>query len=153
MAPIPRSELAELRHLLRQVMRGLWMRRRPAPELGRLIHGRPRLGRRHVAVLSQVGNAEGQAVGDLARALGLSLPATSKLTTELEHHRLVRRREDPEDRRRTVVDLDPETGDGVRAWLEQRNRPLERALGALTPDERVAFMKGLRALAEALKAD
>ena len=153
MAPIPRSELAELRRLLRQVMRGLWMRRRPSPELGRLVRGEPRLGRRHVAVLSQVGGAEGQAVGDLARTLGLSLPAASKLTTDLEHHRLVRRREDPEDRRRTVVDLDPQTGERVRAWLEQRDRPLERALAALSPDERAAFLKGLRALAEALKAD
>ena len=83
----------------------------------------------------------------------LSLPAASKLTTDLEHHRLVRRREDPEDRRRTVVDLDPQTGERVRAWLEQRDRPLERALAALSPDERAAFLKGLRALAEALKAD
>jgi len=153
MAPIPRSELAELRRLLRQVMRGLWMRRRPSPELGRLVRGEPRLGRRHVAVLSQVGSSEGQAVGDLARTLGLSLPAASKLTTDLEHHRLVRRREDPQDRRRTVVDLDPQTGERVRGWLEQRNRPLERALAALTPDERAAFLKGLRALVEALKAD
>ena len=153
MAPIPRSELAELRRVLRQVMRGLWMRRRPSAELGRLIHGEPRLGRRHVAVLSQVGSAEGQAVGDLARALGLSLPAASKLTTDLEHHRLVRRREDPQDRRRTVVDLDPQTGERVRAWLEQRDRPLERALAALSPEEQAAFLKGLRALAEALRDD
>jgi len=153
MAPIPRSELRELRRVLRQVMRGLWMRRRPSPELGRLVRGEPHLGRRHVAVLSQVGSAEGQAVGDLAGALGLSLPAASKLTTDLEHHRLVRRREDPEDRRRTVVDLDPQTGERVRTWLERRDRPLERALGALTPDERAAFLKGLRVLAEALKAD
>jgi DNA-binding MarR family transcriptional regulator len=153
MAPIPRSELSELRRLLRQVMRGLWMRRRPSPELGRLVRGRPHLGRRHVAVLAQVGLAEGQAVGDLARTLGLSLPATSKLTTDLEHHHLVRRREDPEDRRRTVVDLDPQTGDGVRTWLHNRDRPLERALGALTQEERAAFLKGLQALADALKAD
>jgi DNA-binding MarR family transcriptional regulator len=153
MAPIPRSELHELRHLLRQVMRGLWWRRRPSPELVRLVRGEPQLGRRHVAVLSQVGSNEGQAVGDVARALGLSLPAASKLTTDLEHHRLVRRREDPDDRRRTVVDLDPETGAGVRAWLERRDRPLERTLAQLSKDERHAFLKGLRALAEALKAD
>src|SRR5436189_204987 len=39
MAPIPRSELRELRRVLRQVMRGLWMRRRPSPELGRPVRG------------------------------------------------------------------------------------------------------------------
>ena len=35
----------------------------------------------------------------------------------------------------------------MRAWLERRNQPLERTLGALTADERAAFLKGLRTLA------
>ena len=131
-------------------MRGLWGRRRPSPELIALVRGEPPLGRRHVALLAQAATTAGQTVGDLARALGLSLPAASKIATELENHRLVERREDPEDRRRTVVDLDPSTAAGVKEWLARRDRPLEQALAALTTDERAAFLKGLRALAEAL---
>jgi DNA-binding MarR family transcriptional regulator len=131
-------------------MRRLWTRRRPSPELSALVDGDPPLGRRHVALLAQVATAEGQTVGDLARALGLSLPAASKVTTELESHELVARREDPDDRRRTVVDLAPGTRAHVRAWLAQRDKPLEQALSALTADERAAFLKGLRALSEAL---
>lgn len=131
-------------------MRGLWARRRPSAELVALVRGDPPLGRRHVALLAQVGTAAGQTVGELARAVGLSLPAASKVTTELESHDLVARSEDPEDRRRTVVDLDPRTAAGVKDWLTRRDRPLERALAALTPDERAAFLKGLQALAEAL---
>jgi len=131
-------------------MRGLWARRRPSPELAALVRGEPQLGRRHVALLAQVGAAPGQTVGDLARALGLSLPAASKVTTELESHRLVTRREDPEDRRRTVVDLAPGTAARVQAWLVRRDQPLESALAALTAEERAAFLKGLRALADAL---
>ena len=57
--PIPgrpsAAELSELRGLLRQVLRGLWARRRPTPELLELVQGEPQLGRRHVAVLAHVG--------------------------------------------------------------------------------------------------
>jgi DNA-binding MarR family transcriptional regulator len=147
---VSRDELSDLRRALRQVTRGLWAGRRPTPELAALVPGDPPLGRRHVALLAQVGTSAGQTVGELARALGLSLPAASKVTTELEAHDLVARREDPQDRRRTVVDLSPTTVDGVRRWLERRDRPLEQALASLSADERAAFLKGLQALAVAL---
>jgi len=144
------DELGELRTLLRRVMRGLWARRRPTSELLDLVSGDPPLGRRHVAVLAQIGTEGERTVGELARELGLSLPAASKLTRDLEEHELVERREDPEDRRRTVVALSPRTTRRVRAWLDRRSRPLEQALLALDTNERQAFLKGLRALADAL---
>jgi DNA-binding MarR family transcriptional regulator len=146
---VSRAELAELRGTLRQVLRRLW-RRRPPSELLALVSGEPQLGRRHVSALAQVGAEGEQTVSEVAEALGVSLPAASKLTTELETHGLVRRSEDPEDRRRTVVALDPQTAEHVRAWLSRRDRPLERALETLTEDERAAFLKGLHALADAL---
>ena len=144
------DELSELRRLLRHVMRGLWARRRPTPELLELVSGDPPLGRRHVGLLAQIGTEGGRSVGELARELGLSLPAASKLTRDLEDHGLVERREDPEDRRRTVVALSAPTSERVHAWLEQRSKPLEHALATLDPKEREAFLKGLRALGDAL---
>jgi len=146
---VSRTELAELRGSLRQVVRRLWRRRGPS-ELLALVSGEPRLGRRHVATLAQVGAAGAQTVSEIADAVGVSLPAASKLTTELEAHGLVHRSEDPGDRRRTVVELDPATAEHVHAWLTARDRPLERALETLTVDERGALLKGLRALADAL---
>jgi DNA-binding MarR family transcriptional regulator len=131
-------------------MRGLWARRRPTPELLELVRAEPPLGRRHVAVLAHVGTEGERTVGELARELGLSLPAVSKLTTELELHQLVRRREDAADRRRTVVGLNEATEARVRTWLDRRSLPLEQALAALTPAERAGFLKGLGALADAL---
>jgi DNA-binding MarR family transcriptional regulator len=136
------QRLRELRDDLRRVMRGLWARRRPTGELFALVHG--------VGLLAHVGTNGPQTVSELAQALGLSLPAASKLTRELEAHRLVARREDPADRRRTVVALDETTAAAVRGWLDERNRPLERALATLDPDEQAAFLKGVRALADAL---
>lgn len=131
-------------------MRGLWGRRRPSPELISLVRGEPRLGRRHVALLAQVATSGPQTVGELADAVGLSLPAASKIATELESHRLVARREDPEDRRRTVVELAASTAAGVKEWLARRDHPLEQALASLAAEERAAFLKGLQALADAL---
>src|SRR6266436_1975887 len=138
------EQLVELRGLLRHVMRGLWARRRPTPELRELVSGEPPLGRRHVGLLAQIGTEGERSVGELARELDLSLPAASKLTRDLEEHGLVERREDPEDRRRTVVALSPRTAKRVRVWLEQRSKPLEQALATLDTNEREAFLKGLR---------
>jgi DNA-binding MarR family transcriptional regulator len=131
-------------------MRGLWQRRRPSDDLLAFVRSEPRLSRRHIALLAHVGTEGERTVGELARELELSLPATSKLTRDLEDLSLVHRREDIDDRRRTVVDLNALTSDRVRAWLEQRDRPFVRTLAALTPDERDAFLKGLRTLGEAL---
>jgi DNA-binding MarR family transcriptional regulator len=144
------AELAELRSLLRRILRGLWSRRRPTAELLELVRGDPPLSRRHVAVLAHVGSEGARTVGEIARELGLSLPAASKLTRDLEDHGLVYRREHPDDRRRTVVELNALTSKRVRRWLDRRSAPLSRALAALEPVEREAFLKGLRALADAL---
>jgi DNA-binding MarR family transcriptional regulator len=144
------QQLAELRQSLRRVMRGLWARRRPTMELLALVDGDPPLGRRHVALLAHIGTEGEQTVSELARALGLSLPAVSKLTRELEEHGLIERHEDPADRRRTFVQLHEGTAPAVRDWLAQRSKPLERTLTGLDEAERAAFLKGLRALGEAL---
>jgi DNA-binding MarR family transcriptional regulator len=144
------QQLAELRQALQRLMRGLWARRRPTGQLLALVDGDPPLGRRHVALLAHIGTEGDRTVSELAEALGLSLPAVSKLTRELEDHRLIERSEDPADRRRTVIRLHEATAQAVRGWLAQRSKPLEQALAALDADERAAFLKGLRALGDAL---
>jgi DNA-binding MarR family transcriptional regulator len=151
MAPISQREhdLRRLRGLLRTVLRGLWQRRRPRLEIPGGI-GSLRLGPRHLAILAHVGSEGPRTVGEIAEELGLSLPAVSKLTRELEDAALVRRSEHIDDRRRTVVDLNALTAKQVRGWLDERNRPLAAALDALTAEERAAFLKGLAALADAL---
>ena len=138
------SEIHELRRLLRSVMQGMWRHRRPRLDLD------VQLGRRHVGVLTHVAAEGPQTVGEIARNVGLSLPATSKLVRDLADAGLVERREDEEDRRRTVVELNEATAAKVRAWMAERSRPLEAALDSLTAPERAAFLKGLSALAEAL---
>src|SRR6266700_7397775 len=117
MATVTQKELAELRQVLRTVLRGLWRRGRPTTELLDVVRGDPPLSPRHVAVLAHVGGEGPRTVGEIARELGLTLPAASKLTRELEDHTLVRRSEHVDDRRRTIVELNDLTAEPVRAWL------------------------------------
>ena len=90
--------------------------------------------------MAHVGAEGTQTVSELAEAIGVSLPAASKLTTELEAHGLVHRSEDPDDRRRTVVALDPATAEHVRAWLAARDRP-PNVRSRPSTDERAASSK------------
>jgi DNA-binding MarR family transcriptional regulator len=140
---VTKEELHAIRLALRRVLRGL--RGRSAPDLGDR-----RLGRRHVAVLAHVGRDGPCTVSDVADALGVTLPAASMLTRELEDAGLIERREDPEDRRRTLVAVEEKTARAVADWLAERDRPLRRALDSLDEHEREVFLKGLRALGDAL---
>ncbi len=146
----PNPQVTELRQLLRHVLRGLWRRRRPPADLSSFLHGDPPIGRRHVALLIQVGTEGPRTVGQLADELGLSLPAASRLARDLEEHNLVHRREAVEDKRRTVVDLNALSQKDVESWLNRRDEPLRNALASLETDEREAFLKGLRALSDEL---
>ena len=143
-------EVQELRRLLRLVLRGLWRRRRPPGDLERFLHGMPRIGRRHIAILVQVGTEGERTVGQLAEELGVSLPAASTLARDLEQHDLVHRREALEDRRKTMVYLNAQSANEVETWLHRRDEPLRATLAALAADERGAFLKGLRTLADEL---
>jgi DNA-binding MarR family transcriptional regulator len=147
---IPHDQLDELRQLLRRVQRGLRHRSRPPDELLALIGDEPPLGRRHLGVLAHIATEQPRTVGDLARDLGLTLPGASKLTRDLEDHNLVSRREDPDDRRRTLVGLNPLTEAQVRGWIDRRDQPLAEALAGLSAAEREVLLKGLRDLAGAL---
>ena len=147
---IPLDQLGELRQLLRRVLRGLRHRSRPPDELLALVSREPPLGRRHIAVLAHIATEGPRTVGQIADELGLTLPAASKLARDLEDHTLVYRREHPDDRRRTLVDLNALTQKQVLAWIGRRDRPLAQALAGLSAAEREAFLKGLRSLAEAL---
>jgi DNA-binding MarR family transcriptional regulator len=150
MADRAQSQLDEARDGLRRILRGLWRQRRPPDELLALLHAEPSLGRRHVLLLTHVGREGPLAVSGLAEATHLSLPAVSSLVRDLEEHGLVTRSEDPADRRRTLVALDPQHEGAVRRWLRSRDEPLRRTLAALDEDERAAFVKGIRTLADEL---
>jgi DNA-binding MarR family transcriptional regulator len=73
-------------------------------------------------------------VGDLQAAIGRSQAATSHLVDQLTQRSLVRRRTDPSDRRRRVVELAPRGRAAMRKIEAMRRTALERALAPVPSD-------------------
>jgi DNA-binding MarR family transcriptional regulator len=93
-----------------------------------------------------------RSVGKLAEELDVSPPAATQLVDRLSEHGMVRRRNDPADRRVVLVDYVEGMHDVARCIVEDRRRPLEEAMSKMTDDEALAFVKGLELLAESFAA-
>jgi DNA-binding MarR family transcriptional regulator len=89
-----------------------------------------------------------RSVGKLAEELEVSPPAATQLVDRLAEHGMVRRRNDPADRRVVLVDYVEGMHDVARRIVEDRRRPLQEAMNEMTDAEALAFVKGLRLLAE-----
>ena len=77
-------------------------------------------------------------LADLARQLGINPAAVTRQVQEMETERLVRRRADPKDGRRSYVSLSPKGRKHFEA-IHARSHELERALAAaLGTDEMAA---------------
>lgn len=87
-------------------------------------------------------------VSDIAEALGVGKPAASILVDRLTHLDYVTRREDPDDRRRTVV-TPTERGDELVTRLRQSGgkRMMLGWLSQMEPDDLAALTRGTKALA------
>ena len=105
----------------------------------------------HVQVLIALGRGP-HSIGALAEAVGVSAPAASQLVDRLVEHGMVERRHDTADRRVVLVDYVPGMHEVARRIVESRRGPLERAMGQLTDEEALAFVKGLKLLAESFGA-
>lgn len=106
---------------------------------------------RHIAALMQVVSEQRLSVTTLSTRLGVSLPTASQVVTDLEAAGLVERMEDPNDRRRTLVQVAENHRELADTILETRLRPVQRALDRLKPAEQRAVVRGLELLAEELE--
>lgn len=127
----------------------------------------PRLGRLLKSSLCQSGELEGipfsqlrvmshlhgtgrSTVGEVAAAIGVSFATASELIDRLVENGLVERGVNPADRRQVHVWLTPRAacvGDRIHA---RRRAQVCAAFARLNPDERQAFVRGLRALVDVL---
>lgn len=102
---------------------------------------------RHGAVLAQLVAQQSISVSDLARRLGLSLSTASELVGDLSRAGVVERKEDPANRRRTLVSLAEQHRPPFEAFVAARAAPLLRVLESLSPRDREGFSAGLTAWA------
>lgn len=106
------------------------------------------LGRRHLGVLAVVALGGSLSVSELAHKEGIALSTASLLVTQLADAGLVERREDPGDRRRTVVSIAPTHRGESEAVLDAKLAPLRRALERVGPQRAQALVEGLEVVVE-----
>ena len=91
-----------------------------------------------------------RSVGKLAEELEVSPPAATQLVDRLAEHGMVHRHNDPADGRVVLVDYVEGMHEVARCIVEDRRRPLQEVMTKMTDEEALAFVKGLRLLAESL---
>lgn len=93
------------------------------------------------------------AIGEVAQALGVSLPNASHLVDRLVRLGLARRTEDAVDRRRTLASATPAGDELLRGLREGARDAMRAALRRLEPGDLAALRQGLAALARAIEAE
>jgi DNA-binding MarR family transcriptional regulator len=127
--------------------------RRPEPNepsglaLGRTMrkHG---LEQRHASALLTVALHGPLTITQLARRHHVTLKTASLIAVELEQAGLIQRREDPTDRRRTIVTIPKGKERAINEGLNSRTVHLTRTLNRLTPQQREGLITGLETLIE-----
>jgi DNA-binding MarR family transcriptional regulator len=101
---------------------------------------------REAAVLRAIDNPQPLAQGDIARRMGIDRTTMVALIDDLQERGLVRRRQDPDDRRKNVVEL-TDAGQHITRQATQAGEQAERTfLSPLSADQAEQFKKTLHAL-------
>lgn len=104
-----------------------------------------------VKVLLHLGSRRQMTVGEIAEALGVSMPAASELVDRLVDAGHLVRASDPADRRRVLIAATPESARISAELRGMREAQVRYALGQLAPEERPAFIRSLQALVAGLR--
>jgi DNA-binding MarR family transcriptional regulator len=140
----------ELLHLLRAIS----MPSRPTRGLAGLLRGAGgALGPRHLPLLLMLSLEENLTVGELASRVGLAPATTSMLANELNRAGLLLRREDEDDRRRTILGVSEQHRAVIEDHARLRIAPLQRALARLGDRGADQLLAALRVLATELEAE
>ena len=128
------------------------------PTIGRTLYSAiAELGHAHGLTMSQTkailhlsaGNQT--TVGEIATALGISMPSASELIDRLVEAGHAVRAPDPSDRRRVLIFATPEAARIGEQLRDFRRQQLRLALSHLPPAERPMFIRSLQALVAALQ--
>jgi DNA-binding MarR family transcriptional regulator len=106
-----------------------------------------KLAPRHLSLLSYLLFDGPMPVSQLASRLEVAPTTVSLMVSDLSQQGVLDRRDDPEDRRRTIVALteDPETRSAIERWLANGAHAWRTAFDPLTPAERAVFVRTMEA--------
>lgn len=104
-------------------------------QLVRRLRAENRFPLSHATVLGRLDRYGPRSVSELASAERLRPQSMAQTVSELEAEALVRRRPDPDDRRRALVDLTPEGLAALQADRRQREGWLAEAIARLSTEE------------------
>ncbi len=128
------------------------------PIIGRTLYSAiAELGHAHGLTVTQIKallhlSSGGRAtVGEVASALGISMPAASELVDRLVDAGHVVRSPDPADRRRVLIAATPRAAQIGEQLRDFRRQQLRIALSQLPPTERPMFIRSLEALVAGLR--
>jgi DNA-binding MarR family transcriptional regulator len=128
------------------------VRRPEQTESSRLALGRTMqkhgLEQRHASALLTIALYGPMTITQLAGRHHVTLKTASLIAVELEQAGLIQRREDPADRRRTIVTIPKSKERAINEGLNNRAAHLDRALNRLTPQQREGLITGLETLSE-----
>lgn len=85
--------------------------------------------------------------GDLAAALGVHPSTFTRTANRLEAGRWVRRVENPDSRRETLIELQPEGRRLVDMVSRRRHLEIEKILSRSTPQDRLKILTGMQVFA------
>lgn len=108
------------------------------------------LAPRHLSLLAYLLFDGPLAVGELASRLEVAPTTASLLVGELSRKGVLERREDDQDRRRTIVSIADASRAAVQAWLASSATAWRTALEPLTAEQRGIVIRTLRVYEEAV---
>ncbi len=96
-------------------------------------------------------DGEARTVGALSEQIGRSMSATSRMIDQLVKRELLRRQEDPNDRRARRVTISPAGRKLVTTMMRKRAEAELKLIASLEPDDQRTVMRAMELLAGAAR--
>lgn len=106
----------------------------------------PQLG-----ILMQLHFRENCGISDISDRFHITNAAASQLADKLVQSGLIRREEDPQDRRAKLLNLTDKAKELMQHSLEKRYRWVDELAAKLTPEERIKVSEALQIMTQAAK--
>jgi DNA-binding MarR family transcriptional regulator len=102
-------------------------------------------------ILMQVHHRGNCAIGDISERFDITNAAASQLVDKLVQNGLIRRQEDPSDRRAKLLNLTEKGRELIQQGIEERRRWVDQLVGKLTAEERAKVAESLQIMTRAAK--